>query len=74
MISLQHRLHFRRIRLGVVAIQIQPFRGRTPTREFRAVLVGSIEAPHAFMAVGIECRHEQHGDALECARSRGARQ
>ena len=55
----QHRLHFRRVGLHVIAVEVEVLRGGAPAGLFRAALVGPVPAPEALEAVDVEHRHEQ---------------
>ena len=55
----QHRLHFRRVGLHVIAVEVVVLRGGAPAGLFRAALVGPVPAPEALEAVDVEHRHEQ---------------
>ena len=61
----EHRLHFRRVSLHVIAIQVQVLRRRAPTRLLGAVLIRAIPAAEPLMAVHIERRNKQDGNSLE---------
>ena len=58
----QHGPHFRRVRLHVVAIEVDILRRRPPAGLNRATLIGAIPAPDALVAVRIECGNEEHGN------------
>ena len=54
----QHRLHFRCIGLGVVAIEIQVLGVGAPTHFFGADLVGAVPVTETLMAINAENGHE----------------
>ena len=57
----QHRLHLGRIRLRVVAIQVEVLRSRAPSHLLGSALVGPVPAPESFVAVDVEDRDKhQH--------------
>src|SRR3546814_3017427 len=68
----QHRLHFRRVGLQVVAVEVVVLRGGAPAHFLGAALVGAVPAPEALVAVDVEHRHEQQHLAVERA-GRGLR-
>jgi hypothetical protein len=66
----KQRAHLRRVRLGVIPVEIEILRGGPPAGLGGAVLVGPVPARKAFVPIDVEGRHEENSDALECARSR----
>ena len=68
----QHRLHLRRIGLGVVAIEVEVLRGGAPARLARAALVGPVPRFEALVAVDVEHRHEQPHQPLQAVGRDGA--
>jgi hypothetical protein len=70
----EHGLHFRGVCLRVVAIEVDVFGRGAPTRDLGAVLVRPVPTADAFVTVGVECRHEQQGNALERTGRGGAGQ
>ena len=54
----EHRLHFRRVGLHVIAVQVVVLRGGAPAHFHGAALVGTVPCAEAFMAIHVEHRHE----------------
>lgn len=61
----QHRAHFRRRGLHVVAIQIQILRGGAPTLVNRAALIRTIPLGATLVSIRVENRHEQEIGVIE---------
>jgi hypothetical protein len=61
----QHRLHLRRGRLHVVAIEVQVLRRDAPAHLLRTHLIRAIPAAHALVAVHVENRHEDERNLLQ---------
>ena len=68
----QHRLHFRRVGLDVVAVQVEVLRGRAPAHFFRSDLVRPVPAAEALVAVYVQHRHEDERGGGERARRRSS--
>ena len=67
----QHGPHFRRVRLHVVAIEVDILRRRPPAGLNRATLIGAIPAPDALVTVRVECGDEEHRNPLQQPIRRG---
>ena len=61
----QHRAHFGRVRLPVIAVEVQVLRRRAPPHRARAALVRTVPRAGAFVAVGVEDRHEHQIGMVE---------
>ena len=68
----QHRLHFRRVGLQVVAVQVQVLGGGAPAHFHRAALVRAVPFAKALVPVDVKHRHEQQHLLVERALARAA--
>lgn len=65
--QLQHRLHFRRVGLDVVAIEIEVLCGGAPAHLLGAALIGAVARTAALMPIDVEHRHEHPHQLVEHA-------
>src|SRR5262249_54301181 len=65
----EERAHLGRVRLRVVAIQVEILRSRAPAGFLRTVLVRPVPAAEAFVPVDVEGWHEEYRDTVQGAGS-----
>ncbi len=61
----QHRMHLGRIRLHVIAIEIEVLRGGAPPHLLWPGLVGAIPMTEALVSVNVEDRYEHQDEVLQ---------